>query len=80
MHIFKFVYRYIFVNQIIFLQNTDPLVRRKRDLWRSNETLGEPIKVFHSFKVISPDDIEDLPALTNSGSTIINVGSSGMIP
>ncbi|XP_047002198.1 uncharacterized protein LOC124619691 [Schistocerca americana] len=56
-------------------QSLNPISRRRRDLWTDNSTDGEPLKVFRSFRVIAPEDIDDLDALTGSRSTVINIGS-----
>ncbi|GLH04823.1 Uncharacterized protein GBIM_10450, partial [Gryllus bimaculatus] len=49
-------------------QSADPqLRRRRRDLWAAegsdgaadNATRGDPVRVFRSFRVVSPDDLQD---------------------
>lgn len=52
-------------------QNIDPARRRRRDIWANNSTLGDPVRVFRTFRVISPDDLDEAV----SASTIVNVGS-----
>ncbi|KAJ4435288.1 hypothetical protein ANN_17898, partial [Periplaneta americana] len=53
-------------------QSVDPVARRRRrDVWVDNSTLGDPVRVFRTFRVISPDDLDE-PLGT---STIVNVGS-----
>lgn len=54
-----------------FLQNIDPARRRRRDLWVNNSTLGDPVRVFRTFRVITPDDLDEAVG----ASTIVNVGS-----
>jgi len=53
------------------LQNIDPARRRRRDLWVDNSTLGDPVRVFRTFRVITPDDLDEAVG----ASTIVNVGS-----
>ncbi|XP_068082882.1 uncharacterized protein [Anabrus simplex] len=52
-------------------QNLDPLVRRRRDLYSDNSTLGDPVKVHRSFWVVSAEDVQD-----PKSATVINLGSS----
>lgn len=52
-------------------QNIDPARRRRRDLWVNNSTLGDPVRVFRTFRVVTPDDLDEAVG----ASTIVNVGS-----
>jgi hypothetical protein len=54
-----------------FLQNIDPARRRRRDIWVNNSTLSDPVRVFRTFRVVTPDDLDE----AISASTIVNVGS-----
>lgn len=54
-----------------FLQNIDPARRRRRDLRVDNSTLGDPVRVFRTFRVITPDDLDEAVG----AATIVNVGS-----
>ncbi|XP_021919231.1 uncharacterized protein LOC110829622 [Zootermopsis nevadensis] len=52
-------------------QNIDPARRRRRDIWVNNSTLSDPVRVLKTFRVITPDDLEEAVR----GSTVVNVGS-----
>jgi hypothetical protein len=54
-----------------FLQNIDPARRRRRDVWGNNSTLGDPVRIYRTFRVITPDDLDEAV----SASTVVNVGS-----
>nr|CAD7263031.1 unnamed protein product [Timema shepardi] len=52
-------------------QSLDPVARRKRDLWMpSNDTLGEPMRIVKTFRVVSAEDLVS-PGL----AAVINVDS-----
>jgi hypothetical protein len=55
----------------LFWQNIDPARRRRRDIWVNNSTLGDPVRVLKTFRVITPDDLEEAV----SASTVVNVGT-----
>ncbi|KAJ9581636.1 hypothetical protein L9F63_023177, partial [Diploptera punctata] len=52
-------------------QDIDPARRRRRDLWTNNTTLGDPVRVVRTFRVLTPDDLEDAVGT----ATVVNVGS-----
>nr|CAD7201035.1 unnamed protein product [Timema douglasi] len=54
-----------------FPHSLDPVARRKRDLWMpSNDTLGEPMRIVKTFRVVSAEDLVS-PGL----AAVINVDS-----